>query len=170
MSSSKPTTPLTSRHQFSYEPTRIPQPSPQPLRRSLSLRLRSDTSNCSKYVSASNGGGDVGVNSIDHTSPMKPSFNTSTTSVQPGNKYFRREKLPNSKSLSFIGGSSRSSGMAHFNGSSSKETSPISNGGGPSSHCHNKCSPTSAVPINCKQNNSSTHEHHGMVSIYRIVL
>lgn len=157
MSSSKPTTPVTSRHQFSYEPTRIPQPSPQPLRRSLSLRLRSESNN-SKYVSyGGGGGGDI----IDHTSPTKPSLNTSTS---PGNKYFRKGKLPNSKSLSFIGESSRSSGMAHLNGSSSKETSPISNGSGPSNHYNNKYSPNSTVvPSNCKQNHD---HHHGMVRLF----
>lgn len=68
--SSKPPTPMTQRHYFPGEnDTKIPQPSPQPFRRSVSLRLRTSKS----YE-----------NTFPLISPTKPTHNQNFSSLRRG--------------------------------------------------------------------------------------
>lgn len=171
MSSSKPSTPLSHRHQFGVVedaimqpttspalPSRIPQPSPpQPLRRSLSLRLRTvdqpDNGGGSKFSSYSSNDSSSTIAQTSPTllaSPLKHTTSNSST-------------ISSSKSLSFIG----NDGMAHngaANGQHHIKESPTATNG----HHNHKFSPTSTVSPFPHRKQSGSHEH-GMVSVFDFI-
>lgn len=136
----KPSTP-DRRHQFPHDhlpPSRIPQPSPQLLRRSLSLRLRNTTLNI------------LDNSSIQSKSPTKSPL------TQRRQQNCTKNQLNCSKSLTNLGN------MAENNGCINGKVN-ISNGE-PSEEV--KQSPTS-VTVCCKQasKNCLAKSQYGMVSI-----
>lgn len=139
-------------------PTRIPQPSPpQPLRRSLSLRLRCvdqpDNGGGSKFSSYSSTDSSTTV----QTSPTLASPLKHTTSNSSN------QKISSSKSLSFIG----NDGMAHngaANGQHHSKESPTATNG----HHNHKFSPTSTASPFPHRKQSGSHEH-GMVSVFDFI-
>lgn len=135
----KPSTP-DRRHQFPHDhlpPSRIPQPSPQALRRSLSLRLRNTTLNI------------LDNNAIHSKSPTKSPY------TQRRRQNSSKIQLHGSKSLTNLGNMAENNG--YLNGKVD-----IGNDE-PSAEIKN--SPTS-VTVCCKQasKNCLTKSQHGMVS------
>lgn len=137
----KPSTP-DRRHHFPHDhlpPSRIPQPSPQVLRRSLSLRLRNTTLN-------------ILDNSATHSkSPTKSPFS------QRRRPNYSKNQLHGSKSLTNLGN------MAENNGYLNGKVDVIN---GDIIPAEVKQSPTSVI-VCCKQasKNCMAKSQHGMVSI-----
>lgn len=171
MSSSIPSTPLSQRHQFVVEdatmqpitspalPSRIPQPSPpQPLRRSLSLRLRSvdQPDNCGGSTFSS-------YSSTDSTTTAQTSPTLVASPLKHTTSNSSNHKISSSKSLSFIG----NDGMAHngaANGQHHSKESPTATNG----HHNHKFSPTSTASPFPHRKQSGSHEH-GMVSVFDLI-
>ncbi|XP_037052217.1 uncharacterized protein LOC119085825 isoform X1 [Bradysia coprophila] len=133
----KPSTP-DRRHQFPHDhlpPSRIPQPSPQLLRRSLSLRLRNTT-----------------LNILDNN-PTQLKSPTKSPLIQRQRSNCTKNQLHSSKSLTNIGNMAEEA--AYLNGKVD------ANDGGPCAET--KHSPTS-VTVCCKQasKNCLAKSQHGM--------
>lgn len=144
----KPSTP-DRRHQFPHDhppPSRIPQPSPQFLRRSLSLRLRNTTLNI------------LDNNSTQFKSPTKSPL------IQRRRSTCTKNQLHSSKSLTNIG-NNMAEEAGHLNGKVD------ANNGIPLSSAETKQSPTS-VTVCCKQasKNCLAKSQHGMVSMLTLLL
>lgn len=138
----KPSTP-DRRHQFPHDhlpPSRIPQPSPQLLRRSLSLRLRNTT-----------------LNILDNNPTRSPSPTKSPFIQRRRPNCSKKNQLHGSKSLTNLGN------MAENNGYVNGKVDVMN--GEPSVDV--KHSPTS-VTVCCKQasKNCLAKGQHGMVSIF----
>ncbi len=141
----KPSTPDRRRHQFPHDhlpPSRIPQPSPQLLRRSLSLRLRNTTLNI------------LDNNATQSKSPTKSPF------IQRRRSYCSKNQLHGSKSLTSLGIT-----MAENNGHLNGKMDCVN--GDASDTEIIKHSPTS-VTVCCKQasKNCMGKSQHGMVSVH----
>lgn len=169
MSSSIPSTPLSQRHQFGVVedatvqsttlqpslPSRIPQPSPpQPLRRSLSLRLRTvdQPDNGTKFSSYSS-------NDSTTTAQTSPTLALKQTTSNSSN-----HKISSSKSLSFIGNDGMAHNGATTNGQHHSKESPTATNG----HHNHKFSPTSTASPFPHRKQSGSHEH-GMVSVFDFI-
>lgn len=136
------------RHQLPHDhppPSRIPQPSPQLLRRSLSLRLRNTT-----------------LNILDNSSsPTQSKSPTKSPSLPRRRSNCTKNQLHSSKSLTNIGNMAEDAG--YLNGKVDANDDVLS--------AETKQSPTS-VTVCCKQasKNCLAKSQHGMVSIVWVLV